>query len=69
MAYLSNLPYEVEDDAIAELFPDLKVISIRLPRESEGRSKGFGYVEFEDRDSLVNAVNLHDLVTIFIHRF
>ncbi|XP_077297599.1 uncharacterized protein LOC143919259 isoform X2 [Arctopsyche grandis] len=61
MAFISNLPYEVEDSTIEDLFVNLKVSNLRLPRELDGRLRGFGYVDFEDRESLVAAINIADL--------
>ncbi|XP_068624387.1 eukaryotic translation initiation factor 4B isoform X2 [Battus philenor] len=60
IAHISNLPYDVEESAIADLFEGLKITNLRLPRES-GRLKGYGYVDFEDRESLVSAMNIEDL--------
>ncbi|KPJ00005.1 Eukaryotic translation initiation factor 4B [Papilio xuthus] len=60
IAHVSNLPYDVEESAIADLFEGLKITNLRLPREG-GRLKGYGYVDFEDRESLVSAMNIEDL--------
>ncbi|KAJ0177697.1 hypothetical protein K1T71_006570 [Dendrolimus kikuchii] len=60
IAHISNLPYDVDETAITELFAGLKITNLRLPREGD-RLKGYGYVDFEDRDSLINAMNLPDL--------
>ncbi|XP_059053625.1 eukaryotic translation initiation factor 4B [Achroia grisella] len=60
IAHISNLPYDVDETAITELFGELKIINLRLPREGD-RLKGYGYVDFEDRESLINAMNLPDL--------
>ena len=41
----------------------LQIKSVRLPREGDaetGRLKGFGYADFEDRDSLVEALGMTD---------
>lgn len=40
----------------------LQITNLRLPREGD-RLKGFGYVDFEDRESLVSAMNIADLVS------
>lgn len=53
------------------LFPEvddlhpLQVKSIRLPREGGegGRFKGFGYVEFETRSELIEALSKNDDVS------
>lgn len=61
-AYIANLPFEVDDEDIIRFFQDLKVKSIRLPREGGegGRFKGFGYVEFETRNDLADALTKND---------
>lgn len=61
-AYIANLPFEVSEDEIERFFHDLRVKSIRLPREGgeNGRFKGFGYVEFETRTELVDALSKND---------
>ncbi|CAG2058397.1 unnamed protein product, partial [Timema podura] len=62
LSYLSNLPYEVNEDEIAEFFKDLDVVNVRLPRDDRqsGKLKGFGYVEFGTRESLISALNIPD---------
>jgi RNA recognition motif-containing protein len=38
---------------------------VRLPRDGDpesGRLKGFGYADFEDRESLVEALTMNDLL-------
>lgn len=42
-----------------------QITSLRLPREGD-RLKGYGYVDFEDRESLINAMNIADLVSYLI---
>lgn len=56
--YVGNLPYSVNDDLLAELFSahgtvtSAKVISDR----NSGRSKGFGFVEFENAEQANAAI-------------
>ncbi|CAO3623513.1 unnamed protein product [Cunninghamella blakesleeana] len=57
-AHVANLSFEIQDDELADFFRDLKIASIRIFRDRDGRSKGFGYVEFEDLDSLKAALEL-----------
>ncbi|KAB0800526.1 hypothetical protein PPYR_06266 [Photinus pyralis] len=61
-AYITNLPYDVRDEEIAEFFGGLKIANMRIPREERTgepqRLKGYGYVEFADRDSLIGALNI-----------
>jgi len=33
-----------------------------LPRNDNGRNKGFGYVEFEERKELITALGMENLV-------
>ncbi|EEC04831.1 RNA-binding protein musashi, putative [Ixodes scapularis] len=56
--YLGNLPYDVSDEDVIKFFRTLKVSSVRLPRESgeRGRMRGFGYAEFPDRGTLLEAL-------------
>jgi len=41
----------------------LQVTSVRLPSDG-GRAKGFGYAEFEDRQSLLEALSFSEAVSI-----
>uniref|UniRef100_UPI00358EB0CE eukaryotic translation initiation factor 4B isoform X2 n=1 Tax=Myxine glutinosa TaxID=7769 RepID=UPI00358EB0CE len=61
-AFLGNLPFDVTEECIFTFFTGLKVSSVRLPRElgNSDRLKGFGYAEFDDVESLSNALALND---------
>ncbi|CAL4086094.1 unnamed protein product, partial [Meganyctiphanes norvegica] len=65
------LKKSIENSAVRNLFDDqspsrfffgIQVKSIRLPKEGgeNGRFKGFGYVEFETRNDLVEALNKNE---------
>ncbi|KAJ9593461.1 hypothetical protein L9F63_014990, partial [Diploptera punctata] len=56
-AYISNLPYEVDENDIYEFFKNLQVTDVRLPRDDR-KPKGYGYVEFENRSSLISALSM-----------
>lgn len=61
LAYLSNLPYDVEDIDIEDFFRDFIVVTVRLPRDDDaGKSRGYGYVEFETREELIDALSMPD---------
>ena len=47
----------------ATLLLYLQIVNVRLP-DDRGRAKGFGYAEFEDRQSLIDALSLHDEVSL-----
>uniref|UniRef100_A0A8V0ZYY0 Eukaryotic translation initiation factor 4B n=1 Tax=Gallus gallus TaxID=9031 RepID=A0A8V0ZYY0_CHICK len=64
-AFLGNLPYDVTEDSIKDFFRGLNISAVRLPREPTNpeRLKGFGYAEFEDIDSLFQALSLNEEVS------
>lgn len=57
-AYVGNMPYETNEGEIRNLFKGLHLRDIQIPKEDKGsgRTRGFAYVEFEDRDSLIEAL-------------
>lgn len=62
IAYVTNLPFDVKEDDIYDFFCANHVKSVRLPREDgdTGRVRGFGYVEFESRDDLIQCLGMPD---------
>ena len=59
--FLGNLHFKTHEDEIREAFKDCGEISdVRLVRDSStGIGKGFGYVNFADRDSVETALSLN----------
>lgn len=58
-AYVGNLSYDATVDTLGNFFADggCKVVDVRMVMDRETqRPKGFGYVEFEDRASLMQAL-------------
>ncbi|MBN1162428.1 RNA-binding protein [Patescibacteria group bacterium] len=51
--YVGNLPYSVDDSALSDLFSEYgEVLSaVVITDRASGRSKGFGFVEMEDKDA------------------
>lgn len=64
IAYISNLTYNVDEQDLEEFFGNLQIKEMRLPREDKesGKIRGFGYVEFNDRNSLIEAVSINNTV-------
>lgn len=56
--FVGSLPWAVDDQALEDLFKDFGVVSsakVIMDRES-GRSKGFGFVEFDDDNAAQEAI-------------
>ncbi|XP_058816489.1 eukaryotic translation initiation factor 4B isoform X2 [Topomyia yanbarensis] len=64
LAYLSNLPYDLNDDDLYEFFDGMEITSLRLPRDDNdsGRLRGFGYIEFGKRQDLIDALSIPEPV-------
>lgn len=66
LAHISNLSFDLCEEDIQEYFESITscdVLSVRLPREDgdTGRMRGFGYIEFAEREGLIAAVSYPDL--------
>ena len=62
-AYIANLPYDVDEGQVQEVFERarLKIKQVRLMKDEGGRLRGYGYADFEDRDSLIDVLTMSDL--------
>ena len=65
LLYVGNLPYSIEKDDLEAIFLNAgNVLSAKLPpRQSDGRSMGFGFVEMATADSAnaaIEALNGND---------
>ena len=57
--FVGSLPWAVDDQALEDLFKEFGTVSsakVIMDRET-GRSKGFGFVEFEDDDAAKAAID------------
>jgi len=60
--YVGNLPWSIDDDSLAELFGDIGDVSsanVVTDRET-GRSRGFGFVEMDDEEEALAAIDTLD---------
>lgn len=61
LLFVANLPFSVTDDALAKVFEGYKLASARVVTKkfgpSEGKSKGFGFVDFESEEEQQKALN------------
>jgi len=59
--YVGNLPYQVDEDSLREVFAAIgEVQSVRIVADETGRSKGFGFVEMTadaDADEAISSLN------------
>lgn len=55
--FVANLPYSLDDDGLAKIFAGLSVKNSHVIRRPNGRSKGFGFVEFEHEDDQKKGLN------------
>ena len=47
--YIGNLPYQINDDVLFRLFrAEGNIVTSRVVKDFEGKSKGFGFVEFQN---------------------
>ena len=55
--YVKNIDLNYSEESFEKLFsPFGKITSIYLEKDQDGKSKGFGFVNFEDHESAVKAV-------------
>jgi len=54
--FVANLPFSVDDEGLIELFSKCGPIRTAHVVKNKGRSKGFGFVEFENQEGQVKAL-------------
>lgn len=58
--FVANLPFAVDDTGLAEIFAGLNLKSAHVVRKRNNRSKGFGFVEFNNADDQAKALQAVD---------
>jgi len=54
--YVSNLPFSVDDAQLAKIFNKYKVKTTHIVQSLNGRSRGYGFVEFETEQDQDDAI-------------
>jgi len=62
--FIANLPFTVDDGKLSELFAGLNLKNAHVVRKRNNRSKGFGFVEFENADDQQKALKAVDKKTV-----
>ncbi|KAG0743433.1 hypothetical protein G6F57_001405 [Rhizopus arrhizus] len=61
--FIANLPFATNEQELKELFIDYKVVSVHVVRTKNGRSRGYGFVEFENEEETKKVLeNVKDVV-------
>jgi len=55
--YLSNLPLDMNEQQLEDLFKPYKVVSNRILRDNNNTSRGVGFARMEDRDSALAIIH------------
>ncbi|RPA76704.1 hypothetical protein BJ508DRAFT_417479 [Ascobolus immersus RN42] len=55
--YVSNLPFDMNEKGMEEIFHGYKVISNRILRDANGKSRGVGFARFTDRATCDEIIN------------
>jgi len=58
--FVANLPFSVDDTGLTEIFAGLNLKSAHVVRKRNNRSKGFGFVEFNNADDQAKALQAVD---------
>ncbi|KAG0222146.1 hypothetical protein BGW42_006854, partial [Actinomortierella wolfii] len=63
--FVANLPFNMKDDGLKELFSEYKVVSARVVvQRYSGRSRGYGFVEFADEAEQQKVLSKMKTITV-----
>jgi len=62
--FVANLPFSVDDAGLSEIFAGLNIKGAHVVRKRNNRSKGFGFVEFNNTDDQTKALAAVDKKTV-----
>jgi len=58
VVYVSNLSWDINDEELKKIFAEFKPKSANVATRKGGKSKGFGFVEFENKEDRQKALSL-----------
>ena len=59
--YIGNLSYDTTEESLTNAFSKFaNVVKVNIPRKENGKSRGFGFVEFQNLDDAQKAINEMD---------
>ncbi|CAD8056705.1 unnamed protein product [Paramecium sonneborni] len=58
---IKNLPFKIREIEIRQIFDGMNIISIEIPKNEQGKPKGFAFVEFEKQKHLKMALELNGI--------
>jgi len=59
LLYVSNLPFSVDDGALQKIFAGFKISKAYVAVRRNGRSKGFGFIDFANHEEQQKALKLN----------
>lgn len=62
--FVANLPFSVDDDGLSKIFEGLNISKAHVVRKRNGRSKGFGFVEFNNEADQQKALEAKNKTTV-----
>jgi len=54
--FVANIPFPINDNALADIFQGEGFVSARIVRTRNGRSRGYGFVEFTAQEFQIKAL-------------
>ena len=55
--FISGIPYECEEEQLAELFDKESIVKIKMPRyQDTGRCRGYAHIGFDNKKAFQDAL-------------
>ena len=62
--FVSNLPFSFDDAALADVFNGPGFVKAHVVRSRLGRSRGYGFVEYDSEDNQLKAKEAHQATSV-----